>query len=74
MNEKVQYNELEKKTNIIRVDLNRGESEIWFIMQENEQEKGVVYIKSDLQPEVAPWMGQCERIEKDWFYYVINRT
>ncbi|AEY66720.1 hypothetical protein [Clostridium sp. BNL1100] len=74
LNKEVQYNELAKQTNIIRVDFNRGEGEIWFIMQEDEQEKGIVYIKSDLRPEVDPGMGQCERIEKDWFYYVINRT
>lgn len=71
------YGSLEKQLNkakIVRVDSNRGDEDIWFVMQENNKEQGIVYIKNDIQPNIEPGMGTCERIDVNWFYYVINRT
>jgi hypothetical protein len=45
VNEKNQYNKLIKQAKIIRIDSNSDEGEIWFIMQEEKQEKELRTLK-----------------------------
>lgn len=56
--------------------VSRADDMIWFVLESENGfiEKGIVYIKSDILPEVPKGMGECSRIEKNWFYYVKSYT
>jgi len=57
------------KLNYIGIYEDENSNTLKFVFESGENEQGIMYIKSNINPNINPSIGSCERIIDNWFYY-----
>ena len=62
------------KLNYVGIYEDETANTIKFVVESSKLEQGIMYIKSNIEENISPSMGSCERIVDNWFYYSNFRT